>query len=83
MKFKPVATIVVLMGIAGLPAVFQAAAAPAPGGSQPIRSPKPKFYDNVAFDKSPTLRELAAHRVTPPFLMKTRERFGKRMDRKQ
>jgi hypothetical protein len=67
MKFKPVATIVVLMGMASLPAVFHAAAAPAPGGSQPIRSPKPKFYENVAFDRSPTtLRELAAHRVTPP-----------------
>jgi hypothetical protein len=53
--------------MASLPAVFHAAAAPAPGGSQPIRSPKPKFSDNVAFDRSPTtLRELAAHRVTPP-----------------
>jgi hypothetical protein len=65
MKFKPVATMVVVFGMVGLPPVFQAAAAPAPGGTQPIRAPKPKFYDNVAFDVSPSLRELAAHRVTP------------------
>ena len=65
MKFKPVATIVVLVGIASLPAIFQAAAAPAPVGTQTIKAPKPKFYENVAFDVSPTLRSLAAHRVTP------------------
>ncbi len=37
----------------------------APQGAQTFKAPKPKFYDNVAFDVSPTLRELAAQRVTP------------------
>ena len=65
MKLKPVATIVVLMGVTSVPAVFQAAAAPDPVGALAIKAPKPKFYDNVAFDVSPPLRELAAHRATP------------------
>ena len=65
MKFKRVATIVAVVGMASLPAVFQVGAAPVPSGTQAIKMPKPKFYDNVAFDVSPTLRYMAAHRVTP------------------
>src|ERR1041385_3727820 len=30
-----------------------------------VPGPKPKFSDNVAFDVSPTLRELAARRIAP------------------
>jgi len=55
MKLKPVATILALIGVASLPAF----------GAQAIKAPKPKFSDNVAFDVSPPLRELAAHRATP------------------
>ena len=65
MKLKPVATIVVLIGVASLPTIFQAAAAPDPIGAQAIKAPKPQFSDNVAFDVSPPLRDLAAHRATP------------------
>jgi hypothetical protein len=65
MKFRPVAIIGVLAGMASLPAVFQATADPVPAAAQTIRAPKPKFYENVAFDKSPSLRYLVAHRVTP------------------
>jgi len=42
-----------------------AAAAPQDAALQAAQGPKPKFYDNVAFDVSPTLRELAARRITP------------------
>ena len=65
MNLKPVATIVAVMGVVSLPAVFQAAAAPDAAGAVAIKAPKPKFSDNVAFDVSPPLRELAAHRATP------------------
>src|SRR5690348_12609366 len=58
--FLPLVTIAVL--IVTLLGAIPTGAAPqgAPSGT-----PKPKFSDNVAFDVSPTLRELAAHRITP------------------
>jgi hypothetical protein len=66
MKFKRVTSIAfVLIVIASLLAVIPAAAAPEPSTSAAPKAPKPKFSDNVAFDVSPTLRELAARRVTP------------------
>jgi hypothetical protein len=45
--------------------VIPAAAAPSAGSPQALKAPKAKFYDNVAFDVSPTLRELAANRQVP------------------
>src|ERR1044071_266658 len=60
-KFLPLVTIAVL--IVTLLAAIPAGAAP--NGASTVKAPKPKFYDNVAFDVSPTLRELAARRVTP------------------
>src|SRR5215211_8260629 len=62
MKSKKVISIAfVLLVIASLLAVFPAAAAT----DEAFKAPKAKFSDNVAFDVSPTLRELAAHRITP------------------
>ncbi|MBK9712779.1 MAG: hypothetical protein IPO81_15930 [Kouleothrix sp.] len=60
-KFLPFVTISVLIVtlLGAIPAVA------APKGASTVRAPKPKFYDNVAFDVSPTLRVLAARRVTP------------------
>src|SRR5436853_7453271 len=60
-KFLPFVTISVL--IVTLLGAIPAGAAP--DGASTVRALKPKFYDNVAFDVSPTLRVLAAHRVTP------------------
>ena len=66
MKSKKVISIAfVLLVIASLLAVFPAAAATDEASSQAFKAPKAKFSDNVAFDVSPTLRELAAHRITP------------------
>ncbi|MFT3895156.1 MAG: hypothetical protein QM730_26320 [Anaerolineales bacterium] len=63
MKVKQVLPIVtVLVLIVTLFGTFPAAAAP----KAAAKAPKPKFYDNVAFDVSPSLSELAARRVTPP-----------------
>ena len=58
-KFLPiVATIVMIVTLLG--------AMPAGASSQPAANgPKPKFSDNVAFDVSPTLRVMAARRITP------------------
>ena len=42
-----------------------AAAAPTSATSQAIKAPKAKFSNNVAFDVSPSLRDLAAQRITP------------------
>lgn len=60
-QFLPLVTISVLIVtlLGAIPAVA------APDRASPARAIKPKFYDNVAFDVSPTLRVLAAHRVTP------------------
>jgi hypothetical protein len=57
-------TVLLVVVAASLPVVFQAGAAPASGGTT-LKPPKPKFYDNVAFDVSPTLRSMAATRKTP------------------
>ena len=57
--FATLVMIVSLLGIFPVGASSQAAA-------QAVQSPKPKFSDNVAFDVSPTLREMAAHRIVPP-----------------
>jgi hypothetical protein len=66
MKFKRVTSITIVMLVIGsLLAVIPAAAAPGAGSPQAFKAPKAKFYDNVAFDVSPTLRELASHRITP------------------
>src|SRR6185503_4995985 len=56
-----------LLLIITLYGALPAAAAPDDGSLQAARGPKPKFYDNVAFDVSPTLVELAARRITPEF----------------
>ena len=58
-KFLPiVATIVMIVTLLG--------AMPAGASSQlAANGPKAKFSDNVAFDVSPTLRVLAARRITP------------------
>ena len=60
-RFLPlITTLVLIVTLFGtIPAVA------APNGATTVKAPKPKFYDNVAFDVSPTLRELAARRVTP------------------
>src|SRR4026209_720413 len=60
----PLITILVL--IVTLFSTFPAAAAPKNISLQAAQGPKPKFSDNVAFDISPTLRELAAGRITAP-----------------
>lgn len=67
MRSKRVLSIAfVLLVVASLLAVFPAAAATTESAAQTaLKAPKPKFSDNVAFDVSPTLRELAARRVTP------------------
>src|SRR6478672_2059003 len=59
-QFLPLITISVL--IVTLLAAFPVGAAPQ---AAPSQAPKPKFSDNVAFDVSPTLRALAAHRIAP------------------
>ena len=60
MKRKIVPVLAVVMMIFSLVGAF-----PAGASSQGPKGPKPKFYDNVAFDVSPTLRELAANRQVP------------------
>src|SRR5258706_3753413 len=50
------ATVIVVISLLG---VFPVAAST----TQVFKAPKPKFSDNVAFDISPTLRDMAAHRV--------------------
>jgi len=60
MKRKIVPVIATVMMITSLLGVFPVGAV-----SQGPKGPKPKFYDNVAFDVSPTLRELAANRQVP------------------
>ena len=58
-KILPVfATLVMIISLLG---IFPAGASP----QAAFKAPKPKFSDNVAFDVSPTLRDMAAHRVTP------------------
>src|SRR5690242_9320153 len=59
-QFLPFVTISVL--IVTLLGAFPVGAAPQ---DAPSRAPKSQFSDNVAFDVSPTLRDLAAHRITP------------------
>ena len=60
MKRKIVPVIATVMMITSLLGAFPAGAA-----SQGPNGPKAKFYDNVAFDISPTLRELATNRQVP------------------
>ena len=64
-KIFPILATLVL--IASLLGVLPAAASPTSSPQQDFKAPKPKFSDNVAFDVSPTLRELAARRITPEF----------------
>jgi len=66
MKIKqmlPLVTILVL--IVTLFGTIPATAAPENVSLQAANGPKPKFSNNVAFDISPTLREMAANRVVP------------------
>jgi hypothetical protein len=63
MKQKIVRAIAAVMMIVGLLGVYPLGTSQA--ASQGPKGPKPKFSDNVAFDVSPTLRELAAHRIVP------------------
>ena len=65
MKFKRVTGIAFVMLVVASLLVIPAAAAPSAGSPQALKAPKAKFYDNVAFDVSPTLRELAANRQVP------------------
>ncbi len=66
MKTKKIFVIMfTLIMIASLLAVFPAGAAPSESSLQAFKAPKPKFSDNVAFDVSPTLRDMAAQRITP------------------
>ncbi|MEP6895321.1 MAG: hypothetical protein ABI986_06915, partial [Chloroflexota bacterium] len=66
MKTKKIFVIMfMLIMIASLLAVFPAGAAPSESSLQAFKAPKPKFSDNVAFDVSPTLRDMAAQRITP------------------
>jgi len=57
------ATVIVVISLLGVFPVAASTTANLP--LQAIKAPKPKFSDNVAFDISPTLREMAAHRVVP------------------
>src|SRR5258707_11074553 len=52
------ATVIVVISLLG---VFPVAAST----TQAFKAPKPKFSNNVAFDISPTLRDMAAHRLAP------------------
>jgi len=62
-KILPVfATLVMVVSLLG---IFPVGASSKAAAAQAVKAPKPKFYDNVAFDVSPTLRELAARRITP------------------
>jgi hypothetical protein len=61
--FPLITTLVLIVTLFG---TIPAAAAPENVSLQAAQGPKPKFSDNVAFDVSPTLRELAARRITPP-----------------
>src|SRR6476660_6100373 len=61
--FPLVTTLVLIVTLFG---TIPATAAPSNVSSLAAQGPKPKFSDNVAFDVSPTLRELAARRITPP-----------------
>ena len=62
-KIFPILATLVL--IASLLGVLPAAASPTTSPQQAFKPPKAKFSDNVAFDVSPALRDMAAHRVTP------------------
>src|SRR6185503_17926493 len=67
MKIKQVVPLITtLVLIVTLFGTIPAAAARKNISLQAAQGPKPKFSDNVAFDISPTLRELAARRITPP-----------------
>ena len=63
MKQKIVRAIATVMMIIGLLGVFPLGTSQA--ASQTPKGPKPKFSENVAFDVSPTLRDLAARRIVP------------------
>jgi hypothetical protein len=63
MKRKIVPVIATAMMIISLLGIFPMATSQA--APQGPNGPKPKFYDNVAFDVSPTLVELAANRQVP------------------
>jgi hypothetical protein len=66
MKIKQVFPLVItLVLIVTLFGTIPAVAAPKNTSLQAANGPKPKFSDNVAFDVSPTLRELAARRQVP------------------
>src|ERR1041385_1854409 len=66
MKTKQVLPLIMaLVLIVTVFGTIPATAASANVSSLAAQGPKPKFSDNVAFDVSPTLRELAARRIAP------------------
>ncbi len=71
MRQKILSIFATLVMIASLLSVLPAAASPA----QAFKAPKPKFSNNVAFDVSPTLREMAANRVAPEIMEEDEDDF--------
>jgi hypothetical protein len=67
------ATVIVVISLLGVFPVAASTTANAP--LQAFKAPKPKFSVNVAFDVSPTLREMAANRVTPEILQEDDDDF--------
>jgi len=64
MKRKALPILATLVMIASLLGILPVGAA-SQAASPSAKAPKAKFSDNVAFDVSPTLRDLAARRITP------------------
>jgi len=58
-------TLFTLIMIVSLLAVFPAGAAPSKSSLPVFKAPQSKFSENMAFDVSPTLRDMAAQRITP------------------
>ncbi|HXD10001.1 MAG TPA: hypothetical protein VN653_08065, partial [Anaerolineales bacterium] len=65
MKRKILPVIATLVMIVSSLGISPAVAAPTDAVSQAFKAPKAKFSNNIAFDISPALRDLAAHRVAP------------------
>jgi hypothetical protein len=62
----PLLSSLALITIAALAGTLSAEATPNQTSVKTARGSKPTFSNNVAFDVSPTLRQLAARRITPP-----------------
>lgn len=62
----PLLSSLALITIAALAGTLSAEATPNQTSVKTARGSKPTFSNNVSFDVSPTLRQLAARRITPP-----------------